>query len=71
MFCAWFVMMATVAGPLLDEVKTIDVANFGKKAKPQPVMEEARATLQTFYAPFNRDLANLLNDDRFLWESDV
>ncbi|XP_052252125.1 carbohydrate sulfotransferase 15-like isoform X4 [Dreissena polymorpha] len=41
-----------------------------KKAKGAGILDETKALLQALYAPFNRDLAHILQDDSYLW-SDV
>ena len=32
-----------------------------------PMLPETRQLLLDFYAPFNQELAELLNDDKYLW----
>ena len=39
-----------------------------QKARIEPMREETRKLLHDFFAPFNRLLADLLQDDRFLWD---
>ena len=34
----------------------------------QEMLIETRELLKDFYAPFNSELAHMLNDDRFLWK---
>ncbi len=35
-----------------------------------PMLPETRTILDQFYAPYNRQLARLLGDDRFLFQGD-
>jgi len=35
-----------------------------------PMLPETRELLRDFYAPYNKLLAKLLNNDGFLWEPD-
>ncbi|GFH27487.1 sulfotransfer_1 domain-containing protein [Haematococcus lacustris] len=37
--------------------------------KYEKMWPQSRALLQEFYAPFNRKLADLLQDDRYLWQT--
>ena len=39
-----------------------------QKANIEPMHEDTRRLLHTFYGPFNRQLADLLKDKRFLWD---
>ena len=39
-----------------------------QKAAIEGMWEDTRLLLQNFFAPFNRKLASLLKDDRFLWD---
>ncbi|ELU00009.1 hypothetical protein CAPTEDRAFT_206554 [Capitella teleta] len=41
-------------------------AKFSSNKKPR-MLNKTRQLLRDFYAPYNRDLATMLNDDRFLW----
>ena len=40
------------------------------KQKYEPMLNETRDLLQEFYQPYNRMLAELLQDDKWLWKSD-
>ena len=48
----------------LDEITRKDVRN---SRLYDPMLNETRVLLDEFFQPFNKDLANLLNDDTFLW----
>ncbi len=39
-----------------------------KGYRPGGMLPETRILLQEFYAPFNKKLAALLSDNRFLWK---
>lgn len=51
----------------LDEVLDQDVVNSRTMKGNNDMLPETRHMLDHFYSPFNHRLAELLNDDRFLW----
>lgn len=63
------------AGPLLQEVKVqqnTDTSVFNGRKKEQSMsgtmLPETRKLLENFHRQFNEKLADLLDDDRFLWQ---
>ncbi len=39
-----------------------------QSARYPPMLPETKKMLQEFYAPYNKRLAELLKDDRYLWQ---
>lgn len=58
--------------PTPDEDKRINVHKVYNKNKKKSLVgdmfDSTRKILQEFYKPYNKDLANLLNDPKFKWE---
>ena len=56
--------------PLGD--KEIQAINEGGIQNSRPIkdgmLNTTRQIFNEFYAPFNRELANILNNDKFLWQ---
>lgn len=49
-----------------DTIMAMPVRN-KQSDKYEKMMPETRQLLRDFYAPFNRKLADLLQDERYLW----
>ncbi|CAH1266651.1 CHST15 [Branchiostoma lanceolatum] len=60
-------------GPIKDGINTEEIFGPGKKNRLPDnlrlgaMLQKTRSILQKFYFPYNRGLADLLNDTRFLW----
>ncbi|XP_033756313.1 carbohydrate sulfotransferase 15-like [Pecten maximus] len=56
-----------------NHVIHVPIANERKNKDKQvgQMMEKTKELLREFYEPYNRELADLLGDDRFLWSSTV
>ena len=57
--------------PLGDEyehqLKSLGIINALNKAYVEPMRKETRQILDNFYKPFNKRLAHLLKDSKYLW----
>jgi N-acetylgalactosamine 4-sulfate 6-O-sulfotransferase len=54
----------------MRSIAKLKVANKRKKADRTvgAMLNETRRLLNEFYEPYNRELADMLDDDKFLWE---
>ena len=54
----------------LDDVHVnIPAGKARYRKKRVPMYPKTRALLDAYYRPYNKQLAALLNDERFLWET--
>ncbi len=65
-----FLGLAELPSAFYDAVSSADILNSRTAGRRVPEMEEeTRKLLTEFYQPYNQDLAELLHDRRFLWDS--
>ncbi|KAK7504792.1 hypothetical protein BaRGS_00003820 [Batillaria attramentaria] len=58
-----------VSEDTMAEIESAKEANVGRLSQTfGPILPATKSLLDDFYRPFNRRLAQLLGDDRFLWE---
>lgn len=64
-----FLTLAPVRGPVRDEIMSHELYNPGtvEYSKLGPMKPETKAVLDQFYQPFVVKMAELLQDDRYLW----
>ena len=52
-----------------DEISNLQQAKVINSRPGTPMLDETRTLINEFYKPFNIQLANYLNDNRFLWNN--
>ncbi|KAK7504794.1 hypothetical protein BaRGS_00003822 [Batillaria attramentaria] len=66
-----FLELDPVNQETMAEIESAKRANVGTLSRKfGPILPATKSLLDDFYRPFNRRLAQLLGDDRFLWEDD-
>ncbi|XP_076434560.1 carbohydrate sulfotransferase 15-like isoform X1 [Babylonia areolata] len=64
-----FLGLKAVPDEKLHHLASLSVYNKGRHYNTGPMLPETRRLLQEFYAPFNAQMAALMNSDKYLWES--
>ena len=54
-----------------DKLDEMGMKNVQKKKKVEPMWEKTKVLIDDFHRPYNRKLADMLNDKRFLWNPEI